>query len=66
MIFDNQKILFYSKEFSTWDLESKMLHPFKHLSSEKICYLIADKCDNHVLYCIASQIWQLLQHGMGP
>ena len=27
--------------------------------------LLADKCDNHVLYHVASQIWQLLQHGMG-
>ena len=27
--------------------------------------LLADKSDNHVLYHIASQIWQLLQHGMG-
>ena len=27
--------------------------------------LLADKSDNHVLYHVASQIWQLLQHGMG-
>ena len=27
--------------------------------------LLVDKCDNHVLYCIASQIWHLLQHGIG-
>ena len=26
--------------------------------------LLADK-DNHVLYHVTSQIWQLLQHGMG-
>ena len=27
--------------------------------------LLADKSDNHILHHIASQIWQLLQHGMG-
>ena len=27
--------------------------------------LLVDKCDNHVLYRATSQIWQLLQHGMG-
>ena len=27
--------------------------------------LQADKSDNHVIYHIASQIWQLLQDGMG-
>ena len=26
---------------------------------------LADKSDNHALYHITSQIWQLLQHGMG-
>ena len=27
--------------------------------------LLADKSDNNVIYCIASQIWQPLQYGMG-
>ena len=27
--------------------------------------LLADKPGNHVLYRVGSQIWQLLQHGMG-
>ena len=27
--------------------------------------LLVDKSNNHVLYHIANQIWQLLQHGMG-
>ena len=27
--------------------------------------LLADKSDNHVLYHITSQVWQMLQHGMG-
>ena len=27
--------------------------------------LLADKSDDYVLYHIASQIWQLLRHGLG-
>ena len=27
--------------------------------------LLVDECDNHVLFHVASQIWQLLQHVMG-
>ena len=38
--------------------------PVQHLSSEKK-NLLADKSGNNVLYRIASQIWQLLQYGMG-
>ena len=53
-----------SKQSSTRDLANRILHLFKHLSSEKKILLV-DKCDNHVLYCIASQIWHLLQHGIG-
>ena len=57
---------FNSKQSSTRDLANEILHLFKHLSSEKkkILLPVVDKCDNHVLYRIASQIWQLLQHGM--
>ena len=60
LMFDSIYLKFNSKQSSTRDLAKEILHLFKHLSSEK-----ADKSDNHVLYHIASQIWQLLQHGMG-
>ena len=43
------------KQSSTRD---EILHLLKHLSSEKKI-LLADKCDNHVLHRVASQIWRL-------
>ena len=55
---------FNSKQSSTRDLVNKILHLFKHLSSVKGVYQLS-KSDNYVLYCVASQIWQLLQHGIG-
>ena len=59
-MFDNIYLKFNSKQSSTRDLAKEILHLFKHLSSEKGFY-----SDNHVLYHVASQIWQLLEHGMG-
>ena len=53
-----------SKQSSTWELArgntSSVQAP---ILGKRI--LLGDKSDNHVLYRIASQIWQLLQHGMG-
>ena len=53
-------ILEIQLQSSTQDLANELLQLFKHLSSEK-----KDKYDNHILYRVASQIWQLLQYGMG-
>ena len=65
-MFDSISLKFNSKQSSTWDLAKEILHLFKHLSSEKgFYYNVADKSNNHIFYHIASQIWQLLQHGMG-
>ena len=62
LLSDSIYLKFNSKQSSTLDLAKEILHLFKHLSSEKRFYYIADKSDNHVLYHIASQVWQLLQY----
>ena len=65
LIFDDQ----YTRNLTSNNLlhriqQNEMLHLFKHLFLEKNILLL-DKSANHVIYCVASQIWQLLQRGMG-
>ena len=63
LMFDNVCLKFNSKQSSTWDLAKEILQA--PILRNRI--LLAGKSDNHdiVLYHIASQVWQLLQHGMG-
>ena len=49
--------VFYSG-FSKWNITPVQTSPLGKI-------LLAEKSDNRVLYHVASQIWQLLQHGMG-
>ena len=55
--------IFNSKRSSTWDYQKKYYICSSTYPRKRV--LLAEKSDNHVLYHIASQIWQLLQHGMG-
>ena len=49
----------FDQGFSKWNITSVQAP----ILEKKI--LLVDKCDNHVLYRITSQIWQLLQHDIG-
>ena len=62
LMFDSILYLkFNSKQSSTRDLAKEILYICSSIYPRKRV-LLADKS---VLYHIASQIWQLLQHGMG-
>ena len=52
-----------SKQSSTKDLASTVQ---THIPREKKKKnLLADRSDDHVVYRVTSQIWQMLQYGMG-
>ena len=61
-MFDSIHLKFNSKQSSTRNLGNPTSVQAPVLGKK---ILLADKCDNHVLYHIAGQIWQLVQHGMG-
>ena len=61
-MFDSMYLKFNSKQSSTRDIGNTTSVQAPVLGKR---ILLADKSDNHVLYHIAGQIWQLLQHDMG-